>query len=101
MGTKRHTPKCDCNEYEHQVCDVCQKVKGKKLKDKRKKPKLGRAVRKVTLTVYCFAVDAKEVQDSLHGWFAQNEYPLAVCRISKDMPKTLEEYQNALGNLDW
>ena len=26
--------KCDCWRYEHQVCDICQKVVGKKMKDK-------------------------------------------------------------------
>jgi len=31
--TKRH--KCNCHLYERMVCDICQGVVGKKLKDKK------------------------------------------------------------------
>ena len=30
---KEDNKECDCKWHEHQVCDICQKVKGKHIKD--------------------------------------------------------------------
>lgn len=32
---KKKKPKCYCYLYERMVCDICQGIKGKKIKDKK------------------------------------------------------------------